>query len=1017
MPLDTNIENINQEDIDKAKELLDTHRRLKKIMGSERESSEQIKNNTSKTNDSVSDTVAKKEEISELNKKIADSELTIGSIIEDESKALSDVVDKKGQILNTNYAIMDTEEHIVSQSESGLNISKDTVESKTEHLAILSKTAKEQEKILAFSSNILNNIKEVVSEQEKLNNKLSETNEFEDDIDSEYDKRKRKKNDEYSDADNKTYDRHKKLRLALNTILNEFEKRLKGGIDKWIEIDQRIYATGRTMGMTTSQLRGMQKNVLENYGEIANKLGMTFEEIFKFQDAYQQSVGRSVILTNKEVESLASLSKFVGEDAVNEMSKNMDIFGASSSSAIDYLTLNMARAANQGLNLSETGKKFAQNIKMATQYTFSKGVDGISKMTLLSQRLKFNMESIGNAIDKFSDIEGAISTSANIQVLGGAYAANFANPMQAMGEALLDAEGFTKRIVDTVAQSAVFNTRSGMVEMSPIEKAKMKELSKSLGISYDELWNMASQQAKIGEIDKYTRGKNFNEEEKAFLANTAQYDAATGKWNITRMNENGEQEQVDINTLSSEDITKIQQQNDVEKAMQGDVHAIRSKLDDYLGKSVKDTKTLKEGIKGQEERIAINTASGIDTFMSWGKEFINSATMPQYLLVGIAGSILATLIKNKTQEKIDNIGRRDRNNARARSKGNRGSGGAKPSSPNTSSTSGGSSSASRPKAKGSKIFKGGIGRSAKRASLKLLGKAGTKAAAKAIPILGTALTIADGVYESYQAINDYQNQLSAIDSDETMTRQEKARAKYDARRNKNANVGGAIGGTGGALAGAAAGAAIGSVIPGVGTVIGGAIGGLVGWLGGNSLGKTVGEATTGSYEDSDEAKAVGDGRTPMSRIESMTSGDLSLIQTDIRAIRTNTDTIVGGNGSSYVNRFEYSNIFTPPEPLKQYSTKTYIREYTPYNQYQQTPSNKIEKIDLNISGTLKIQGDSKVQNVDINSIFQSQEFQKMLLNKINEGFSRNGNAVQTRNLDSTQSIMGGFYTPSQANGK
>ena len=132
-----------------------------------------------------------------------------------------------------------------------------------------------------------------------------------------------------------------------------------------------------------------------------------------------------------------------------------------------------------------------------------------------------------------------------------------------------------------------------------------------------------------------------------------------------------------------------------------------------------------------------------------------------------------------------------------------------------------------------------------------------------------------------------------------------------------------------------------------------------------------------------------------------------MIQEDVRKIRLNT------NPSE--NTFVYSNSIMPKN---QYETKTYIKEITPSHQFNQVVTRpKVEKIDLNISGTLKVQGVGKTQNIDINEIFQSPEFQRMLINKINEGFSRNGNVVQTRSLDSTQAIMGGYFTPNQLNSK
>ena len=287
---------------------------------------------------------------------------------------------------------------------------------------------------------------------------------------------------------------------------------IKSGGNKWIEIDDKLSKVGRTIGLSTQQIRGYQKNVLENYGSMAQKLGMTFEELFKFQEQYSKNTGRAVVLTNQQTMALASVSKMVGETATEEMVKNMDDFGASTQTATSYLALNMARARSQGLDAQKASEAFSKNVKLASQYTFREGINGISKMTLLSQKLKFNMDSIANAAEKFETVEGAIGTAANLQ----------------MYMAMLDMEGFTNKIVDTFKGKATFNRETGQVDMSAIDKRLLKEAAKQLGISYDEAWNMAAQSAKIGDVERQlNKSQSFSDEDKAWITSKSQYNAET----------------------------------------------------------------------------------------------------------------------------------------------------------------------------------------------------------------------------------------------------------------------------------------------------------------------------------------------------------------------------------------------------------------------------------------------------------------------------------------------------------
>lgn len=789
---------------------------------------------------------------------------------------------------------------------------------------------------------------------------------------------------------------------------------LKKGWGKLVEIQTLSRDIGRTAGMSSTQIKAFEKNMLTNYGNMANRLGMTTKDIVKFQETYMTNVGRTVSLTNEQVESMAGLSKFTGAEAVNKMGQSIDELGGSADTAVGYLTLSMAKAANQGLNIQQTSEKFAKNIKMASTYTFSKGVDGISKMTLLSQRLKFNMESIGTAIDKFSTIEGAISASANLQMLGGSYAAQFSNPLLAMGEAWLDAEGFTQRIVDTFASTATFNKATGQVEMSAIDKQKMRTAAQELGISYDELFNMAAQQAKIGDIQRATRSLGLSQEENDYLASVAQFDAQKQDWYLTKTNEDGKLEKIYFNDTTknlSDELKEVQEQSDIARATFGDVHAIREQLDKFVGGKVLDTKNIEETITGVQENLAVSLAKFEKALIGWAEDGVkqglhNNSTLSLITSLSLGvGMMGLNWVKGRFLSGMEEvIGRRQ-----SRKKGGRTN---TPSSSNQAPTNPQSKPTVKPKPTtpkgGSGVMKHGAKRSGQRAAIKMLGRNGARVA-KRIPGIGTVVEVGMAAYEGVQAQNAYNEQLSMIQADTTMNREEKARAKYENRKNRNKGVGKASG----AAAGAIAGAAIGSAIPVIGTVIGGLIGGAIGYWGGGKAGSAIGEAVTGSYENSKEFKELQDEKVVKDResVEALTmiQEDVSNISARIRAIASKDST-----RNQVASELSFPTQITP---IPQYTTNTYFRGGNqPYiaSTSMQTPM--IDKIDLNINGTLKLQGVGGGQmNVDVRKLFDSYEFKRLLMEEITSHLGRNGNITQTRNLNSPQQIIGGYNSPSVDN--
>lgn len=448
-----------------------------------------------------------------------------------------------------------------------------------------------------------------------------------------------------------------KSEKTLDTILKLSKlvwNEIKEGGNKWIEIDDKLTKVGRTIGLSTQQIRGYQENILDNYGRMAQRLGMTFEELFKFQEQYTKNTGRAVSLTNEQTMALASVSKMVGETATEEMVKNMDDFGASTQTATSYLALNMARARSQGLDAQKASETFAKNVKLASKYTFREGVNGISKMTLLSQKLKFNMDSIANAAEKFETVEGAIGTAANLQMLGSTYSSQFGNPLEAMNMAMLDMEGFTQKIVDTFSGKAIFNRETGQVEMSAIDKRLMREAAKQLGISYEEAWNMASQKARIGDVERQiNKTQNFSEEDKSWITSKAQYNAETKQHYVT-IYQDGKEKNIDVSKLTEKELEIAKEQSDIDKLMQRDIHDIHGKLNTYIISQAKDNKSLQEAMKGNKEWWDIGKANSLDYFMNEGKGVLSSESGGWIQGVGNfalgAGSILiGDLIKNKAE--------------------------------------------------------------------------------------------------------------------------------------------------------------------------------------------------------------------------------------------------------------------------------------------------------------------------------------------------------------------------------
>ena len=398
--------------------------------------------------------------------------------------------------------------------------------------------------------------------------------------------------------------------------------------DEWIKFNDLTFKLGRQMGMTYKQLQGMQTNFMRQTAELARLYGLTREELLKFQESYTSVTGRAVILSKAEVENMAALSKLVDETTMNDLVDNFDKFGTSTEVAMAYLEATQERAMRLGLNASKAASVFAKNMNLASKFTFREGVNGVSKMVMLSQKLRMNMESIASAAEKFETIEDAITTSANLQVLGGQYANLFSNPLQVMFEATSDFESFQERIANVWGEKGTFNKRTGTVEISPIDKRMIKESAKSLGISYEEALTIAQRNVSSKYIESQLNNANsFTEEQKTAITNLAKYDARSGKHYITTVNENGDETNVKVSDLTPEALEKAMiqanEQNDIDKNV-WDISKNVKQLTRNARIRGNSQKTFKEELVGGAESFKANIALNEDFIMKEVNHFAKS---------------------------------------------------------------------------------------------------------------------------------------------------------------------------------------------------------------------------------------------------------------------------------------------------------------------------------------------------------------------------------------------------------
>lgn len=330
------------------------------------------------------------------------------------------------------------------------------------------------------------------------------------------------------------------LRGGLSMALSLFKNTLNAAFNSVKSFNQMGVNTSRAIGLGYRDSIAYTQTLINRTQRLSALYGVTADKIAAIQDSLAKATGRAIMLSNAQAEYATAINKMVGDGVLEEYQKNIiRTMGGSVDAAQKAVIGAYAKATRSGLAAAEFSSKVAQNLSLANKVTFRGGIDGITKMTALSERLGFNLQSIEASAQAFNDIQGAVEGAAKLQALGGGAALYGSNPLAMMYEAMYDMESYTERITKMVKGMAVFNEKTGIAEVGAQNKEFIRHYAEILKIPYEDLYSMATNQAKEA-FAKNRLGSSFfdnlaggDEEFKSFIMNKAQWNDKKQKFEIT----------------------------------------------------------------------------------------------------------------------------------------------------------------------------------------------------------------------------------------------------------------------------------------------------------------------------------------------------------------------------------------------------------------------------------------------------------------------------------------------------
>lgn len=337
----------------------------------------------------------------------------------------------------------------------------------------------------------------------------------------------------------------------------------------------RSIGGGRT-GMRNAQMTA--RSILDS--ERLKELGYSVEEAYSAMTVVSESLGRTAEhLNRRDLESAINLRRFgIGGQEIN----NFDTFGKSLQETDRFFTQLYSSVSKKGLSFKNVSKAVNDNLKMAQTHTFANGLRGLEAMAEKSVQLKYNMQQVSAFSDKVSTVEGALQTSANLSVLGGAFA-QYSDPMQLLYESLNDQEAMNDRMIEMFGKSAFWDSTKGEFSMAPEDRMRLKAAAQAAGLNPNEMLNLAYNNARVSKVETQI-GTGIGGDTAEYIKNIASLDK-NGTAYVTL---NGERR--NVSDLSDADKAALQKESErkelSENADLGSVYAetmsIGEKLDKIL---------------------------------------------------------------------------------------------------------------------------------------------------------------------------------------------------------------------------------------------------------------------------------------------------------------------------------------------------------------------------------------------------------------------------------------------------
>jgi hypothetical protein len=415
------------------------------------------------------------------------------------------------------------------------------------------------------------------------------------------------------------------------------------------ELDKGASTLLKQFGMGQEMAQTLRATMADAVTDVRT-LGGDIADVIKTQQDASKALQRNVILSAEVNKDLYATMRVTGQEVGTLVSGFKDV-GIGAGRVAGEMKKVVDIATQSGVNAADVSAKVLQNMDALNKYNFEGGVSGLAKMAAQASMLRIDMSQTLAFAEKVFDPEGAIEMAAAMQRLGVSQS-SLLDPLKMMDLAQNDPAELQNQIAQMSKQFVQLG-KDGNFEIMPGAKRQMREISKAMGIPYEQLTKMAIGSAdlelKMSKI-RFPDLPGLDEDKQKMIANMAEMGAG-GKYEVQVKDEQtGQTITKAIDELNATDVANLEKmantapktmeelavsQLSVTEKMAADIKS----LADQTGLGVARTKAMGSGINllrdtstavrktlTPKEMSSKNLASSIDSGIDKSLEVLKKLT-------------------------------------------------------------------------------------------------------------------------------------------------------------------------------------------------------------------------------------------------------------------------------------------------------------------------------------------------------------------------------------------------------